>query len=865
MFQTPMNASQARPKVRRRTAAASIALLAMLTTSLTPVAQAATTSDPAMNAGTVLLADTMSRSISGGWGKASNGIPYTTSWSPDLSVTGGTGRVKIATPGNSRTIEANTASAVDTRGTYTVSVPNIPSSGGGDYASMHLRYVAGAYYQVTLRFVPGGKLLLELSRVSGATGQKTVLGQTPTLPIKVSGGQRINVQFAVLGTQSVQLKAKAWVEGTSAPNWQRQEADGSAARLVKAGTPRISSYVSSSSQATTFSYDNLDVRSLDGQSGTPTPTPAPTPAPTPTPTPAPTPTPTPTPAPAPAPAPTPAPAGQVGSAPVGTANYAVPATALFVAPTGNDSQAGTMAAPFRTLAAAIARAASGQTIVLRQGSYHESVVIPSTKKLTIQAYPKEAVWLDGSSTVTGFQASGSAYVANGWTSKFDASPTYSWGASDGTDADWAFINANYPMASHPDQVWIDGVAQRQVASAGAVTAGAFYVDYASSRLYLGTNPTGKNVQASSLAQAINIRSNGSALKGLGVRRYAPSVPHMGAVTLERPGNAIENVVISDNATTGLAVSATDVSVTNVTVARNGMLGATATYADRLKVTGVEAVGNNVEHFNTSPVAGGFKIARSRTIAVTASQFRSNLGTGLWFDESVYDTTIVGNQIVNNTGHGLAVEISAKSRILNNIIANNAQDGAKINDTSDVQLWNNTFSGNGRELNIVQDNRRASDASTPGHDPRQAFPDPTMTWINGPVTVRNNVISNASSGGNCLLCVEDYSHAFTAEQMKVTSNGNVYHRPTATSPSWAVVWSAGAGNPAVFTTIAQFKSKTGQAAASLDIIGASPLAADFSLAASVAGQSPTVATSLPSDIAALMGQTTGVRHLGTFLK
>ena len=75
----------------------------------------------------------------------------------------------------------------------------------------------------------------------------------------------------------------------------------------------------------------------------------------------------------------------------------------------------------------------------------------------------------------------------------------------------------------------------------------------------------------------------------------------------------------------------------------------------------------------------------------------------------------------------------------------------------------------------------------------------MTWINGPVEVRNNII--AGTTGNCLLCVEDYSKQLTAEQMQVTALGNVYQRPTTSSPTWVAVWSTGAGNPKVFTTLA----------------------------------------------------------------
>ena len=149
--------------------------------------------------------------------------------------------------------------------------------------------------------------------------------------------------------------------------------------------------------------------------------------------------------------------------------------------------------PCKTLAAAVAKAATGQTIVLRAGTYHEFVVV--NKDVTIQSYPHEPVWLDGSSAVTGWARSGATWKVGGWTTKFDSSPSYTRGSSGSTAAGWSFINPSYPMAAHPDQVWIDGVAQAQVSSLSGVSAGKFYVDYASNSLYFGSDPTGHAVRA----------------------------------------------------------------------------------------------------------------------------------------------------------------------------------------------------------------------------------------------------------------------------------------------------------------------------------------------------------------------------------
>ena len=538
---------------------------------------------------------------------------------------------------------------------------------------------------------------------------------------------------------------------------------------------------------------------------------------------------------------------------------------LVVSPEGSDDAAGTLAAPLRTVRTAVAKAASGQTIVLRAGNYHEFVTIPPGKKLILQSYPGEEVWLDGSLPVTGFARHGSVFVVDGWTTEFDASPTYKRGAPDGTSQGWQFVSEKHPMAAHPDQIWIDGVPQRQVGSRSEVRAGTFYVDDAGDRLYLGSSPQNRTVRASTLGRALSIQGAKSELHGVGIRRYATSVPQMGAVTVEAPDAVLDDVVITANATTGLFVGAGGASLRNVTLVGNGMLGAAATYADGLQVSGLLAARNNTEHFNTSPVSGGVKVGRSRGIEISDSVFRDNDGPGLWLDESVFAAAIHGNDLLYNSGHGLSLELSAKADVVNNVIAGNSGHGLKVNDTSDVRIWNNTISAEGRAINVVQDGRRASDPDTPGHDPRQPFPDPAMSWINSPVAIRNNIISNPGSTAGCLLCVEDYSGTYSAKELKVTALGNVYHRAVLDSPESAVIWAMDSGKPALFTSPDDFRLATGQELKHLYLEGADPLLSGYRPDEVITSRNSTVAQPLPSEIAQLAGQPAGTRSLGAFAR
>jgi hypothetical protein len=111
------------------------------------------------------------------------------------------------------------------------------------------------------------------------------------------------------------------------------------------------------------------------QPATPTPVPTATPAPTPAPTPVPTATPVPTPAPTATPAPT---------------------GAHYLAPNGNDSNAGTLSAPWGTLGGAIGKLKPGDTLYVRGGTYnvtnrisYVTVAGTASSPISITNYPGE--------------------------------------------------------------------------------------------------------------------------------------------------------------------------------------------------------------------------------------------------------------------------------------------------------------------------------------------------------------------------------------------------------------------------------------------------------------------------------------------
>jgi parallel beta-helix repeat protein len=849
--------------------------------------------DPAA-AATGTANDSFSRAVATGWGSADQGGGWTVNNPSRFSVANGIGTVALTKDGMTQYATlpgTGTSTTVQT----TASADKAPS-GTGLYVDVVGRRISGVgQYQVLVRWMPNGTVDMALSRLAANWQEAMLTKEVPVPGVKGGAGSPVRVKVEVTGTNPTTVRAKVWQAGAAEPaDWNQSATDGTPGWQTS-GQAGISNFLSTGSVPLNVRFDDLNV--AYDPAVTSVPVPAPTPAPVPSPTPKPQPAPAPAPAPAPVPAPTkpptatpsnppttgtpgtgsttppatgtgstsptpaPAPAptpgtsratATAGAAPIGTTRYDAPASAVYVSPIGSDTNAGSAAAPVKTVTQAIKKTATGGTIVLRGGEYHESVTIPAGKQLILQSFPGEAVWFDGSTPVTNWVADGSTWRLDGWTAEFDHSPTYTKGATDGAQFGWAFLNALYPMAANPDMVFIDGVGVKQVASRADVVPGTFYVDDAADRIYLGTNPGGHQVRASDLSRALLIQG------------YATSGPTKGTVVSNAADVTIENAVVSDNATQGLFFGGQNLGVRNtirhVTAEGNGMLGFESSYADGLVMDGVRAVGNNTERFNNSPVSGGFKISRSRGITVKNSVFSNNISTGLWFDESVYDATITGNDVQNNTGNGIAYEISSKGLIADNLITGNGVTGLKVNNASNMDIWNNTVLDNaGRPAWIVQDSRVASDLSTPGHDPRQNNPDPTVTWLLGPVTLKNNVIGGATTA-KCLLCVEDSALFRTDKQIAVTADGNLYQRQSPTSPTWTAIWATGAKNPAAYTTLAAYRTGTGQEAHSTEATGTKVWDTAYRLTT----DTTSVGQPLSAQVAGLTGQPVTNTHVGAWL-
>jgi beta-glucanase (GH16 family) len=274
----PMPSAGGPRKRSRATAALVTGLLAatMFAGSASPANVAA------YEAGQPVVSDSMTRTVSGSWGQTPGGIQYT-STARDLSVVGGIALMPLSTSSTATTVRSH-YELVDSESTVKVRIPELPTGSSGVYASLSGRDSGSGNYRATLRVLPTGTSVMEISRWNSGVG--TALASVD-LPLTATAGQEFSLKLRVTGNSAPVIQGKAWLAGRAEPsNWSASFTDSSAGAVTTKGMTSVTGYRGAGSQAMTLSFDDLTVRPLTAVSGSSTtPAPAPDPAQTPAPTP----------------------------------------------------------------------------------------------------------------------------------------------------------------------------------------------------------------------------------------------------------------------------------------------------------------------------------------------------------------------------------------------------------------------------------------------------------------------------------------------------------------------------------------------------------------------------------------------------
>ncbi|MCP3952589.1 MAG: right-handed parallel beta-helix repeat-containing protein [Desulfobacterales bacterium] len=531
-------------------------------------------------------------------------------------------------------------------------------------------------------------------------------------------------------------------------------------------------------------------------------------------------------------------------------DYPIPSGSFFVATDGDNANQGTESKPFLTIGHALGEVPDGSTIVVREGVYREGGYV-FNKKLTLQPYPHEEVWMKGSIVLSDWVAFGAIWRHDGWTYQFDQD----------SYAPGTFEEA-YPHAGKPDMVFVDGEPLQQVGELAEVTGNSFFVDYQESILYIGTDPQGKTIEASAWGGALRalqgskLSADGSIIRGLGLMHYAGD-HYEGSLQCDEVGVTFENNTIAWSASNGLAIyNSTGSVVRGNTIIYNGHIGLSGFKAQDLVVEDNRFIANNQEHFVThgpAAEAAGVKIFESNGLLIRNNLVKKNLAIGMWFDGSTYDARIVSNVARDNESIGFYYEISTDAVIAGNLAVGNDEAGIELDNATRVKVYNNTLAGN--TLAVFDDQRENT-------DPSEREKAHNITWITGEVELKNNIISN-SDGKEALLIVRDFNSQPLkgADDMITASNHNAYYRTNSSIPSTLVEWWRGT-NRIDFLHLDAFRSGTSEEAngQAIDDVAESPFfvdepEGDYRLRGdSIARRA---GEPLPPDVADALGLKTGV--------
>ena len=387
-------------------------------------------------------------------------------------------------------------------------------------------------------------------------------------------------------------------------------------------------------------------------------------------------------------------AAAAGSAVVTARSKSRSATALVVVTAPAPPPTGTAIAPGEDIQARVDAAAPGTRFVLKAGVHRLQHVRP--KDGMVFAGEPGAV-LSGARILTGFTRAGSAWAADGQTQQGTAAGV----CEDGGVA-----------CRFPEDLFLDDVPLKRVASLAQVGPGTWYFDYAADRVHLGSDPAGRKVEIGVLPHAFSGSASGVVIRGVVIEKYATPAQQGAVQGNATSGWTVEDAEIRLNHGIGLRTG-DGMRVLRSRIHHNGQMGIGGS-GDGVLVEGNEIAYNNTLGFDPAWEAGGSKFVRTSGLVLRGNVSHHNHGHGLWTDIDNVNTLYEGNRVEDNTRSGIFHEISYRAVIRNNVARGNGGAGATwvdgagilVNSSRDVEIHGNTVEGNLNGIAAVQSARGA---------------------------------------------------------------------------------------------------------------------------------------------------------------
>ena len=471
---------------------------------------------------------------------------------------------------------------------------------------------------------------------------------------------------------------------------------------------------------------------------------------------------------------------------------AAPVTTIHVSQaSGSDTNDGSAERPFATLGAALKAAPSGATIEVASGTYREGE-LSTSKKLTITAGKGQQVSLNGADIVTDWSDNGDG--------------TYSSARSDFVRfSHVSTVNANPAiegMAAYPEQVFVDGQELTQVADRSEVGPGTFWVNdpdpvtlvnpqnnrqgyhvkpHTGVSYVLGDNPAGHTVEVVQHHRSLTLGGEGSVFNGFTVEKYSPlqqwdyKDPEIGTLT----GGVMffvgaKNVSVTNNtfqySAMGTALGLTNAdgsTVSGNTITHNGGVGFGINRSSDISVEYNTWSMNNQAGFIVDNCGAFCTIGDTKITHVDGVRYAFNTHDysqagynhndpnvdsprrliGVWFDEGVINSEIVGNHFINVGKSAIFDEVSSGNIIASNIVENSFE-GIVLSGTDSDKIFNNTIVDTLSPMVIREDTRydgcNARNKAGECTAPEKWSGEHGLTWNATDNQIYNNVLTKSTN-------------------------------------------------------------------------------------------------------------------------
>jgi hypothetical protein len=503
----------------------------------------------------------------------------------------------------------------------------------------------------------------------------------------------------------------------------------------------------------------------------------------------------------------------------------------------SDEGPGSAERPWKTIAKAAERAGAGDVVLIRDGVYHEQVVVRNSgteqAPIRFEAAPGAHVVVTGADRLTGWQKveGGRPIYRVPWPHRFNT-----WSRTMAHPGD-----EYHRLIGRCEQVAVEGYLLRQVLEAGQLAPGTFFADVDHQALLVwdrASRDLNRVAVEASVRQQV-WRVEGAWVQVRGVRFcYAANPAQQGAVILGGRHDTLEDCVVEQMNSSGATFAGEDAVVRRCVFRDNGQLGFGAGSAHRLLFTECLVENNNTKGFSRDWEAGGDKLVLCRDVVLERSRFVRNRGHGLWFDIGNEHCTVRQCLLADNEDSGIFYEISFGLQAHDNVIVGNgfastpgawgAQAGIALSSSPDCVLERNLLVGNREGFNFREQNRTTS---------RIGDSKEVAVWNHDEVLRRNLIAYNrdaqvwgwfdvndgrhwpAGQGGGKATATRSAGNAdayvanpnggqpqgLTLEKLRLSFQDNVYFAaPGQGAFEWGVSW----GRHKSFARLADFRAELG---------------------------------------------------------